>query len=141
MDKLEPKSLTKLIYEVNLAIRWGDMDAFAHVNNATYFRYFEEARVQWLASLGYNIDEDETGPVIINANATFLKPIIYPADLTVQLYANPPGNSSMVITQHIVSSSKPETLFTEGSVKIVWVNQATGKSVPLPDKIRELLLG
>ena len=43
-----------LLHEHRLDIRWGDMDALGHVNNVIYFRYFEQARASWLATIGEN---------------------------------------------------------------------------------------
>lgn len=40
------------VFEMSMPIRWGDMDAFGHVNNTVYFRYMEEARVTWFGKLG-----------------------------------------------------------------------------------------
>ncbi|MGH8025889.1 MAG: acyl-CoA thioesterase, partial [Pseudoxanthomonas sp.] len=40
-----------LVARVAISVRWGDMDAFNHVNNAQYLRYLEEARVRWLAGI------------------------------------------------------------------------------------------
>jgi acyl-CoA thioester hydrolase len=35
-------------FSCEIPVRWGDMDAFGHVNNTVYFRYFEETRFQWM---------------------------------------------------------------------------------------------
>ena len=37
----------KLVYEMSIPVRWGDMDAMGHLNNGTYFRYLETARIDW----------------------------------------------------------------------------------------------
>ena len=37
-----------LVHTSLQSIRWGDMDAFGHVNNTIYFRYLEQARIEWL---------------------------------------------------------------------------------------------
>ena len=42
----------KLVYEMVVPIRWGDMDAMGHVNNAVYFRYFATVRIDWMRSIG-----------------------------------------------------------------------------------------
>ncbi len=34
-------------------MRWGDMDAYGHLNNTIYFRYFEEVRIKYMASVGF----------------------------------------------------------------------------------------
>ena len=55
----------KLVYETRFPIRWGDMDAMGHVNNANYFRYLEIARIEWLHSVGGAPNPDGFGPVIV----------------------------------------------------------------------------
>jgi acyl-CoA thioester hydrolase len=40
------------VFEMSMPIRWGDMDAFGHVNNTVYFRYMEQARISWFEQLG-----------------------------------------------------------------------------------------
>ncbi len=42
---------TKVVYETKLPVIWGDMDAFGHINNVIYLRYFEQARVDWFAKV------------------------------------------------------------------------------------------
>ena len=42
----------KLVHEVVIPIRWGDMDAMGHVNNTTYFRYLETCRIDWMHAAG-----------------------------------------------------------------------------------------
>ena len=41
----------KLIHITKMPIRWGDMDAYGHVNNTIYFRYMEQARVEWIEDM------------------------------------------------------------------------------------------
>ena len=38
----------KLVHEMRIPVRWGDLDAMGHVNNTIYFRYFESLRIEWL---------------------------------------------------------------------------------------------
>ena len=40
-----------LVHTSRLPIRWGDMDALGHVNNTVYFRYMEQARIEWVRAL------------------------------------------------------------------------------------------
>ena len=42
-----------VMHEVDMAVRWGDMDAYNHVNNTVYFRYMEQCRLEWFARLGF----------------------------------------------------------------------------------------
>ncbi|RUR13110.1 thioesterase family protein [Legionella sp. km772] len=123
------------IHEKTFAIAWGDMDALGHVNNSRYLDYFQEARIEWLKDLNLPMT-GTTGPVVIQVSATFLKPVVYPATLTLRSSIHSIGNSSMVMDHHLYQG---EILMSHGMSKIVWVDYAQGKSVPLPDIIRSLV--
>ena len=56
----------KLNFEMTIPIRWGDMDAMGHVNNTIYFRYLEIVRIEWMQSLGFGMQKDREGFVIVN---------------------------------------------------------------------------
>ena len=128
----------ELVHVMHIPVRWGDMDALGHVNNTVYFRFAEQARIDWLVSLGITdiVDVDE-GPVIINASCTFLRPITYPATVEVRTLIGKPGRSSLptFYEMRCVGDAK---LYAEGAAKVVWWSPRTGKSLPLPDFIRRL---
>jgi acyl-CoA thioester hydrolase len=128
-----------LVHTTCIPVRWGDMDAMGHVNNTVYFRYAEQSRIEWLESLGFGVDarRDES-VVIINASCTFLVPITYPATVEVRLYVGRPGRSSLP-TYYELRCVGEETLYAEGAAKLVWFIPATGKSAPLPERIRALI--
>jgi len=113
---------------------WGDMDALGHVNNARYFDYFQQARIEWLASIGFGL-RDKKGPVVIHVACTFLKPVVYPAALTVHSRISEPGRSSFWMHYDLKQNN---ILMAEGSCKIVWVDYHSNQSIPIPDTIRTL---
>ena len=126
----------KLLYTTRMAVRWGDMDAYGHVNNTVYFRYFEQARVEWIEKMGFPIDPNvESGAVIINADCTFLIPVNYPATGEIRVFVGQPGRSSLM-TWYELYVEGDDRLYAEGSAKVVWMEMATGKSAPLPDAVR-----
>lgn len=116
-------------------LRWSDMDAFGHVNNAMYFTYFEQVRVDWLESLGIG-----HGLVLANVACTFYKPLVYPADIDVSLYAGRAGRSSLDSYYEIRRSDQPELLCTLGHGTIVWFDHAAGHAVDMPVAVREQLV-
>ncbi len=131
----------QLIHTMRIPVRWGDMDALGHVNNTVYFRFAEQARIEWLESLGIaDIVAVEEGPVIVNASCTFFRPITYPATVEVRTLIGKPGRSSLptYYEMRCIGNGDDDTLYAEGAAKIVWWNPHTGKSRPLPDFIREM---
>lgn len=128
----------KLLRTTRIPVRWGDMDAYGHLNNTLYFRFFEQARVEWIEQMGYPVRSEATsGPVIINADCTFLIPVNYPATAEVRLFGGQPGRSS-VMTWYELRVEGDDRLYAEGAAKVVWMDVRTGKSVPLPEPVRTL---
>jgi acyl-CoA thioester hydrolase len=131
----------QLVHTMRIPVRWGDMDALGHVNNTVYFRFAEQARIEWLEALGIaDIVAVEEGPVIVNASCTFFRPITYPATVEVRTLIGKPGRSSLptFYEMRCIGNGDDDTLYAEGASKIVWWNPGTGKSLPLPDFIREI---
>ena len=124
-----------LVHTTQLPIRWGDMDAYGHVNNTIYFRYMEQARCEWLEAMDIGVGVGDDGPVIVNASCTFLIPLTYPGTVEVRTFVGEPGRSSIPthVEMRIVGDDR---IYAEGAAKVVWMDTRTGKSMPLPDKVR-----
>lgn len=124
-----------LVHTSHQAIRWGDMDALGHVNNTLYFRYMEQARLEWVYTLidGYAAGQ---GPVIANAICNFRRPLVYPANLEIHMYLGAPGTTSVTSYYDIVAAGET---FADGESRIVWIDLATGRPCPLPAAIVEPL--
>lgn len=131
----------KLLHVTRIPIRWGDMDAMGHVNNTVFFRYMEQARVEWLSQTGFAVESRNEGPVVVNANCTFIRQLKYPGDVEVRTYAGPPGRSSFETTYEMCRTDEPDVLVAEGGAKVVWVDFSLGKSTPLPEGLRKLVTG
>jgi len=132
----EQDTSRKLLSISRIPVRWGVMDSYGHVNNTVYFRYFEQARVEWLEQWGQAVRIDEpVAPVIINARCTFLIQVTYPATVIVRLYGGEPGRSSLM-SWYELGVEGDDRLYAEGAAKLVWMDPRTGRSVPLPDELR-----
>ena len=128
------------IYDTVLSMRWGDMDAFAHLNNTLYVRYFEEARVHWLVEMRNSMQEGGTGPVVANVFTNFYRQLEYPAQLRVRLFVNGVGRSSCDMWMTIEHDGQPDIVVADGGCTMVWVDYAAGKAVALPDWVRDSVL-
>ncbi len=129
----------RLMWVEKIKVRWGDMDAVGHVNNAVYFRYMEQARISWFESLKVQVGGPQQGPVIVTASCAFIKPIVYPATVEVSVYSGKPGRSSFPMYHEIYLENHPEVKFAEGETTVVWIDRKLGKSIPLPEELRRQL--
>ena len=129
----------KLLSVYRIQVRWADLDANRHVNNVTYFTYFEQARVAWLKQTGMQTTLDGEGPVVVRTTCNYRRSIPYVDALDVRVYAGAPGRSSFPTFYEIVDADDENLLYADGEAMMVWTNRTTGKSCPLPDAMRALL--
>jgi acyl-CoA thioester hydrolase len=129
----------KLVFEMTMPIRWGDMDAMGHVNNTLYFRYFEVIRIEWLHRMGGAPDVNGTGPVIVNAFCNFIRQLEYPGDILARHYVANPGRSSFDTFMTLERTDQPGVIYADGGATTVWVDYKAQKSVPLPGWLRSLV--
>lgn len=127
------------MHVARIPVRWRDIDINHHVNNTLYFRYFEQARIEWHDSVVEGRRDGIHGIVIANAYCSYLKPITYPATLEVCLSVSSPGRSSFTFYYDVYGEHDRVTKFADGYTRVVWVDRRAGKSVPLPDFLRKAL--
>jgi acyl-CoA thioester hydrolase len=101
----------QLAFSCFIPVRWGDMDAFGHVNNTLYCRYFEEARFQWIHHKGLSLDDDSY-PLLVTIGCTFLRPVFYPDTLRIDIFISEPGRSSFMATYKVYTSADPHKPIT-----------------------------
>jgi acyl-CoA thioester hydrolase len=123
------------LFVAPVTVRWRDLDAFNHVNNANYLTYIEEARLQWLMHVGDWFD-DAAAPVLAASELNYRIPITWPTDIRVELRCERVGNSSLTLAYRIVDAVDATRVFSDGRAVMVWTNPSTGKPVVLPDSVR-----
>ena len=122
-------------YHGTLQMRWGDMDALGHLNNAVYLTYLEQIRTDWLHALpgGHETWTEQRGPVVAHAAVTYKRPIVYPATVVIDVWSEAPRRSSLVFHYEIRTAAAPNVLCAAAETTLVWVDYATGRPVSLPD--------
>ena len=115
-------------YQSKQYVRWGDLDAFGHVNNATYLIYAQEARFAWSKMLEM---------VVARAEVDFIAPI-YTGDIyiDVEIWVHKIGNSSFALTYEMKNGDE---LVARVKTVQVTVSMDTKKSRPSNDAEREFL--
>ncbi|MFL5243972.1 MAG: acyl-CoA thioesterase [Gemmataceae bacterium] len=123
---------------IELPVVWGEMDAYRHVNNVVYFRYFENARVEYFRRLDWSDFNPERGigPILASTEATFRKPLTYPDTISVGARITTLSDDRFTL-EHRIVSNRLQAVTTEGRGTIVTLDYATGKKVPIPEKLRQ----
>jgi acyl-CoA thioester hydrolase len=122
----------ELLHRIDIPVRWGDMDALAHVNNTAYFVYMEQARVSWLQSAIGDVSKDHpVGPILASTSCQFRLPVTFPETLTVSVYLERLGSKSMTLKYEMLRQSDGQ-IAAEGDSVLVWFDFKAGHSVPIP---------
>jgi len=137
--RIEIPKEKRLVHEMRMPIRWGDMDAFRHVNNTVYFRYMEQARVEWIESLGIQVAPGNGSMLMINGFCNFYQQLSYPGELILKTYIGNIGKSSIDLFTSITLSSKPDFISAEGGATMVWVDLKSNKSAPWPQYLLQMI--
>lgn len=126
---------------VSVDVRWSDMDAYNHVNNARYVTYLESARIHlFLQIVGKDWQVVEEGPVLGSVTCTFRYPVEYPARIEIGTWISKIGKASFDML-HRMYLNDTDTLVCEAHSTVVWTNRATGRATPLSDELRRKLAG
>ncbi len=124
-------------------MQWGDMDAFGHVNNAVYFRWFETARIAYFERTGLTerMRAEGKGPILARATCDFRVPLRYPDRVRVAATVVGTGTSSWVMRYRLSSAAHGGAVAAEGEAVMVMVDYRDGgKKVPLDEGHRRAIV-
>ena len=135
----DPDPLADFHVVIDQPVAWGDMDSFGHVNNVVYFRYFENARVEYFRRIGWweYMDRDrhrpdrgvDPGPVPPAGRSTRTRCGPGPR----WCRSAPTGSRSGTCS---VSRATGE-LVTEGDAVVVCIDYRANAKVPMPEELRK----
>ena len=126
-----------VMHEVDMAVRWGDMDSYNHVNNTVYFRYMEQCRLEWFAKLGFKTVDEDIVPILVEANCRFVRAVTHPSTVRVTIRVTDIGPKIVETTHDIFVG---DVLYATGICKLLWMSRSANKGVALPDAVRARLL-
>lgn len=128
--------LDKFRFSTRLRVRYCETDLLGHVNNVSYFMYFEQGRIEYVEKLGINeyIFDGDKVSVVADLQCQYLSPIYLRDSIDLYVRTAELGRSSMDIEYALVVDG---SLKAAGRGAIVVVDAATGKSVRIPEPARE----
>jgi acyl-CoA thioester hydrolase len=115
---------------------WGDMDAFGHVNNTVYFRYFEDARMAYFDRTGVSHyrEKNLVGPILASTRCDFRRPLSYPEQISIAARALVTGPRKIEF-QYAIYSDDSGVLVAEGDSLVVFYDYREHASCEIPDAI------
>jgi acyl-CoA thioester hydrolase len=136
-----------------IAVRWGDMDSYGHVNNVFFIRYLEDTRFAlFTPPLGdaaapdvppelsvFDLFPSGSNGLMAGHRIEYRAPLSYSdGPITSRLWITRIGNSSFDIGYELATSDR-STIFAIASTTLVLVNTESSRPVELPQRLRDTL--
>jgi acyl-CoA thioester hydrolase len=117
-------------------IRWGDMDAFGHVNNVEFFRYLESARVEYaMTVLAGEVRAEGENIILADLHCAFRRQLRWPGQVDVYTRTKRVGGSSIGL-QQIMCLADTDTVAASADTVLVWFDFKRQKPTEVPAGIR-----
>jgi acyl-CoA thioester hydrolase len=100
-------------------LRWGDMDAFGHVNNVVFLRYLEEARVDFMFRLapGEGSSSFTGGTVVARHEIDYLRPLVHRHEpVTIETWVSDITAASMTVRYEV---KDPDIVYARAATVVV----------------------
>jgi len=134
------EKLSDYNYKTPITIRFSDIDAVGHVNNAVYLTYFEDARLNyWREAINWNLRL--RGIIVGRSEVNYLKPITLDDIIFCYVRTTRIGNSSFDI-MHVLVRVTPngEEICTTGKTVCISYDYSSNKSIPIPSAERHRMI-
>lgn len=125
---------------VRIPVQWGEMDAYGHLNNATFFRYFESARIVYLERCGFieSMERNKIGAILHSTSCRFRRALFYPDTAVIGARATDVAEDRFTMEYRLVSEAQ-QAVAAEGTGVVVSYDYASRATVPIPDRVRALI--
>jgi acyl-CoA thioester hydrolase len=134
------ENLSNYKYKTPISIRFSDMDAYGHVNNAVYLTYFEIARSNYWRDV-IEWDWGQHGIILGRSEINYLKPLTLNDNIACYVRTTRIGNSSFDV-MHVLVKITPngEEICTTGKTVCISYDYSVNKSVPIPKAQRQKMI-
>ena len=124
-----------------IRVAWGEMDAFQHVNNVSYIRYFESARIAYMEAMNMeaNIKTSPVGPILGDIYCRYRRPVTCPDILHIGTKISDINEFGFVM-EYQAFSEQQKTVTTLGHCKIVMIDYRSNQKVAVEGEMLDKIL-
>ncbi|MHB1440641.1 MAG: acyl-CoA thioesterase [Cuniculiplasma sp.] len=127
----------EFVQRTKIQMRYGDLDALGHVNNAVFLTYYELGRTNYVRDFLGGFVSTDVKFVVNHAEVDFRSPIHFEDSPEILTWISKVGNTSCIFS-HEIKSETDGKLFSSGKTVIVWIDN-NFKKVPIEHEIRKKL--
>ena len=128
------------IFSTNIEVRFRDLDALGHVNNAVFFTYFEEGRKNFSKKFFKVTDPSEFTFIMAHISCDYLKPVRFIDNVTLQMWVRDIGTKSFAFEYKLVHQSDKSIVYATGESVQVCYDYKKDQSIVVSDEMKEKLI-
>ena len=129
-------SKTEKASKLNITVQWGDQDAFGHLNNVIYLRYFESARINYMLDSGWMSPSEATKPILLEMDIKYRKQVKFPATLTLYTATLETRTKSSVVGTLFMHGDE---IVAEAKAVVVSFDYKLQKTTAIPPSVIEYI--
>ncbi len=133
----KPLNLDDFPFQFEIKTRWRDLDAFGHVNNATFATYVEDARISMFERWNLSQTAGKRSVIAASLKLEFKQQLSHPSEIIVGQRISRLGNSSFDILASIFKKESPNSPICETLLTCVCFDYENQKSVEVFPEIKE----
>ena len=127
------------MFSIDIEVRFRDLDAMRHVNNAVFITYFEEGRKKFSKNIFKVSDPSDFTFIMAHIRCDYLKPIKFNDNITLQMWVKHIGNRSFSFGYKLIDAKDESMVYAIGESVQVCYDYTADSSMAVPDKMREAM--
>ncbi|WMT38852.1 thioesterase family protein [Paenibacillus sp. D2_2] len=130
--------LHKFHFSIPIKVRYCETDMLGHVNNVSYFMYFEQGRIEYFENLGLfaELFGEERVAVVADLECQYIAQMYRSDKVEMHVRVASLGRSSLDVEYAVVVE---DTLKAAGRGAVVLIDTNNGKSTPIPEEVKQVI--
>lgn len=128
------------LFKTPIDVRFRDLDAMGHVNNAVYFTYFEEGRKKFFVSSSKVENPLDFSFILAHIDCDYIRPVTLNTRLLLLMWVKEIGNKSFALGYKLVDLSDEAVVYAKGASVQVCFDYKAGRSMEIPENLKEKLM-
>ncbi len=124
----------------DISVRFRDVDAMGHVNNAVFFTYFEEGRAVFLDKVLGIVDPGDYPFILAHMNCDFIRPVKLGDRVLLEIWVDDIGKKSFKFKYRVSDRDDGNLEYAKGESIMVLFNYTENKTIPIPQVFLEKII-
>ncbi|HHC24050.1 MAG TPA: acyl-CoA thioesterase [Desulfobacterales bacterium] len=132
--------MNKNVFTITVEVRFRDLDAMGHVNNAVYFTYFEEGRKSLFQKISKSSDTSAFNFILAHVSCDYLKPVKLDSRLSLRMWVSEVGRKRFNLKYRLIDMTDESVIYATGESVQVCFDYREHRSVEVSEALKAKLL-